>query len=68
MLSDNDATCGYCFGLSLRMYESLLHQRKIQRKTTTHTRTTLESYRFDCKWFLPLVKIFCSWKIHYLMN
>jgi hypothetical protein len=47
-LSDTDAACGViALAMCLRMYESPLHQRKVQRKTTTHTPTTHESYRVE---------------------
>jgi hypothetical protein len=40
-LSEFDAACGVIIlALYLRMYESALHQRKVKRKTTTHTLTT----------------------------
>jgi hypothetical protein len=48
MLNDTDAACGViALGLCLRMYGSPLHRIKIQRKTTTHTLTTHESYHVE---------------------
>ena len=48
MLSDTDAACGVIvLALCLRMHGLPLHQRKVQRKTTTHTPTTHESFRVE---------------------
>jgi hypothetical protein len=48
MLSDTDVACSViALALYLRIYESVLHQRKIKRKTTTHTPTSHERYRFE---------------------
>jgi hypothetical protein len=48
MLSDNDADCGVInLTLCLVMYESPLHQTKVQRKTTTRTPTSHEKCRVE---------------------
>jgi len=47
-LSDTDDAWGVIIvALCLRMYESPLHQRKLKRKTRTHTPTSHERYRFE---------------------
>jgi len=47
-LRDTDAACDViALALCLRMYGSPLHRMKVQRKTTTHTPTTHESYRVE---------------------
>jgi hypothetical protein len=46
MLRDNDVDCGVInLTLCLVMYESLLHQTKVQRKTTTQTPTSQDRKR-----------------------
>jgi hypothetical protein len=66
MLSDTDAACGViALALCLRMYESPLHQIKVQRKTKTHTPTIHESYRVE---EAKIVQNFCFWKFHYLTS
>jgi prepilin signal peptidase PulO-like enzyme (type II secretory pathway) len=48
MLSHTDAACGVIgLVLWLRIYESPLKQRKVQRKTMTHTPTSHEIYRVE---------------------
>jgi hypothetical protein len=48
MLSDSDAACGvFALVLRLRMYDSPLHQRNVQRKTTTRTPTSHEKCGFQ---------------------
>jgi len=47
MLSDTDADCGVIALALCLLYRSPLHRIKAQRKTTTHTPKTHESYRVE---------------------
>ena len=66
MLSDTDAACGViALAMCLRIYESVLHQRKIKRKTTTHTPTSHERYRVE---ETKVIQNRLFWKVHYLTS